>query len=196
MKLDLNCQAEYFQSFLSQSEALDLYQHLITFQKLKNKFCITMQSGEKFEESFGKLMFIDQDLFEGNRFPPSIWGANEVWSDKMDGLRNRILKETGHSYETCVCIYYPDGSSGVDYHSDASAFGDTTFIPSISLGAERVFHLREKSTQIVHDMQLHNGSLLMMGDGCQELFEHALPINLNCKEPRINITFRKYGYEN
>lgn len=73
------------------------------------------------------------------------------------------------------------------------AYGDTSTIPSLSLGEERKFCLREKQTLKVAEVLLKNGSLLIMGKDCQEKYEHALPIDSNYKKGRINITFRKYG---
>jgi alkylated DNA repair dioxygenase AlkB len=140
------------------------------------------------------MMFIDGNLFEEKKFPASIWGPNQIWSDKMTLVKDRVEDYTGHKFETCVCIYYPDGNSGIDYHSDAAAFGDTSIIASVSIGEERVFRLRERETMTVHELLLESGSLLIMGEGCQDRFEHALPLDSNYKKARINLTFRKYGF--
>ena len=196
MKLDLNCNVEYFDSFLKISEFIELYNDLLTYNKLTGKFTLALANGERYQENYGKMMFIDRNLFEENRFPESIWGPNQIWSDKMSLIKDQIESCTGHKFETCVCIYYPDGNTGVDYHSDPVAFGDTTNIASVSIGEERIFHLREKRTKKVHEILLKNGSLLIMGEGCQDRYEHALPLDSNCKKPRINLTFRKYGFNN
>ena len=111
----------------------------------------------------------------------------------MKIVKEKVETYTGHQFETCVCIYYPDGNSGVGYHSDFIAFGDTTLIPSLSLGEDRIFKLREKETLIEHEILLNNGSLIIMGEHCQERYEHSLPENSKYKNPRINLTFRKYG---
>ncbi|MFX0557696.1 alpha-ketoglutarate-dependent dioxygenase AlkB [Maribacter sp. CXY002] len=100
----------------------------------------------------------------------------------------------GLVFQTCVCIFYPDGNSGIDYHSDKTAFGDTAIIPSISLGEERQFCLREKKNMSTTKLILKHGSLLVMKDGCQERFEHSLPTDVKYLKPRINLTFRKYGF--
>ncbi len=87
----------------------------------------------------------------------------------MYTIKERVENVVGHQFQTCVCVYYPDGNSGVDYHSDSVAYGDTNVIASVSLGQERLFNLREKATQKEHELLLHQGSLLIMGEGCQEL---------------------------
>ena len=196
MKLDLNCEASYFPSFLHENEAKAIYQHLMTFKNLITKFSLKLANGTLYEENYGKMMFMDEVLFKQNKLLESMWGSNQIWSNKMLLLKNKIKEHTGHEFQTCVCIHYPDGSSGVDYHSDFMAFGDTTHIASISLGEVREFNFREKLTQKTTQLYLENGSLLWMGKCCQENYEHALPIDFKCKEPRINITFRKYGFKN
>jgi alkylated DNA repair dioxygenase AlkB len=140
-------------------------------------------------------MFLDKETKEKNQFNESIWGKNTEWSEKMLSLKKRIEKHTNNEFSTCVCIFYPDGNSGVDHHSDEVAFGDTSIIPSISLGEERLFSFREKKTMKENIMILKHGSMLVMGKGCQENFEHSLPINAMYKNPRISLTFRKIGFD-
>jgi alkylated DNA repair dioxygenase AlkB len=93
-------------------------------------------------------------------------------------------------------IYYPDGNSGLDFHSDHAVFGDTSIIPSVSLGEEREFKFREKESGNEITTTLESGSLIIMGKHCQERYEHRLPINPESNKPRINLTFRKYGFSN
>lgn len=191
MKLNLNCEAAYLESFVSKEEANALFGYLMEYQELTRPFVITAMTGEKIESSNGKMMFIDKSLKEADRFPEAIWGVSHVWSEPVRELKRKVEEYTGQEFQTCVCIYYPDGTSGVEYHSDLSAFGSTDYIPSFSLGAERPFQLRELSTSQVHELVLQNGSLVIMGAHCQERYEHALPLDPTCQWPRINMTFRK-----
>ncbi len=112
----------------------------------------------------------------------------------MFALKQKVEQYADTNFYCCVCIFYPDGNAGIDYHSDQVAFGDTSIIPSISLGEERTFNLREKQNKTVNSMVLKHGSLLIMDKGCQENYEHSLPIRKKYKNPRINLTFRKYGF--
>ncbi len=139
-------------------------------------------------------MFIDQVLYEVNVFPEEQWGKTAVWPDNLFKIKQRVEALTKKPFQVCVCIYYPNGNNRVSYHSDYSAFGDTTTIPSISIGEERAFLLREKSSQIEHEIFLEEGSLLIMGEHCQERYEHSLPIRPKYKNGRINLTFRQYGF--
>lgn len=195
MKLELNSSVEYVRSFLSKTECDALYDHLTTHSELTTMLVIETATGETFQNNYGKMMFIDKKLNDENKFPESIWGPTKIWSEQMKMVKDRVESYTGHQFKTCVCIYYPDGNSGVAYHSDLVAFGDTTLIPSLSLGEERIFKLREKETLLEHEILLNNGSLIIMGEHCQDRYEHSLPENSKYKDPRINLTFRKYGFQ-
>lgn len=187
---------DYIENFITKEEADKLFKHLLGFEKLTNMMEMEVATGEAIKYNFGKLMFIDEELISDNAFPQSIWGNTMLWSEEMLTIKKRIESHTKHEFRTCVCIFYPDGNSGVVYHSDQVAFGDTSLIPSMSLGEERQFRLREKSSMKESSMMLQHGSLLEMKNGCQEYYEHSLPINSSYKKPRINLTFRQYGFNN
>ncbi|MEO1260474.1 MAG: alpha-ketoglutarate-dependent dioxygenase AlkB [Bacteroidota bacterium] len=192
MKLDLNCTVDYYKDFLSKEESQEIYNDI--FHNYKIATYTKKHFGDKeFISPNGKIMFLDKELKDGNKFPYKQWGQSFVWSPLLLNLKKRIEQIAKRQFHVCVCIYYPDGTTGVGYHSDYIAFGDTSVIPSISLGMEREFLLREKATQKEHKMILETGSMLIMGENCQERYEHSLPINPIYKNGRINLTFRKYG---
>ena len=194
MKLPLNCSVEYHHSFLSKRETNRLYNYLASLERLTNIHKIETISGEIYHQENGKLMFLNKELYEANEFPESLWGPTMIWPKELVLIKERIDNFTGHQFDVCVCIYYADCNAGVGYHSDLVAFGDTSIIPSLSLGEERVFQLRELETRKEHNVVLENGSLIIMGEHCQERYEHSLPLNPEYKNPRINLTFRKFGF--
>ena len=185
----------YNEGFMSKEEANELFEHLMEYSELSSMMEIDTVAGDAFKFDFGKMMFLDKELREENKFSESIWGKNMVWSEKMLSIKKRIENYTNNEFRTCVCIFYRDGNSGVDYHSDKTAFGDTSIIPAISLGEERLFCFRENKTMKENTLVLKHGSLLIMGKGCQENFEHSLPLNTMYKNPRISLTFRKFGFD-
>lgn len=195
MKLPLNCEAEYCSNFLEKSDANALFFELNDVIK-KIKYIPQTEDGNTYEVNFGKVMFLDQNLLDENRFPEQHWGPTRGWTNKLKTLKEKIENFTNRKFEVCVLIYYPDGNSGVGFHSDYVAFGDTSIIPSISLGEEREFKFREKESGVETSQLLENGSLIIMGKHCQDRYEHSLPINPKYKEARINLTFRKYGFDN
>lgn len=195
IQLPLNCSAEYVEEFLSAEESRKLYSQLISEYDIANvKMKLLVDEKITYLDT-RKIMFMDEDLYTNDKFPALIWGKTAVWSDELRKVQKKVEAFTGIQFGVCVCIYYPDGNSGVAYHSDFTAFGDTTVIPSISLGAERTFCLRAKESSEVYEMMLKNGSMLIMGENCQERYEHSLPTNSVYTKGRINLTFRQNGFK-
>lgn len=194
MQLPLSCNARYLENFIGAKDAADIFRLLVEDYDIQ-QMRLKIDSPDSMLSDFGKLMLMDQDLFDGGVFPEAVWGKTAVWPEKLGALRHKVEMTTGREFKICVCIYYPDGNSWVDYHSDPPAFGDTTIIASLSLGAERTFHLRENSSGSDYSLTLKPGSLLIMGEQCQADYQHCLPPQPACSKPRINLTFRQYGYE-
>ena len=45
---------------------------------------------------------------------------------------------------------------------------------------------RKMSKENYKSLLLEHGSLIVMGEGCQEHYQHALPVDKQCKTPRLN----------
>ncbi len=193
-KLNLNCHLEYFRGFLPIEECQMLYSDLTENYKIA-QYNQKYAAGKIYELDFGKIMFVDHELHERNIFPETLWGKSIPWTNHLKRLKEAVESVTGKRFHVCVCVYYPDGHSGVDYHCDYPAYGDTTVIASISIGQEREFLLREKSSSKETRILLEEGSLLIMGEHCQDRYEHSLPVNPEYLNGRINLTFRQYGFE-
>ncbi|WP_440120294.1 alpha-ketoglutarate-dependent dioxygenase AlkB [Tenacibaculum sp. Ill] len=194
MSTNINNVISYSPNFLTEKDATELFKQLTSLSELTNMMEMKLPSGDVVKYNFGKLMFVDSDLVEKNIFPKSTWGNVMVWPKYMLSIKKQIEEHTEQEFKTCVCIYYPDGNSGIDYHTDKMAFGNTDIIPSISLGEERLFYIRENKTMVENKILLKHGSLLVMEEGCQEYYEHSLPENPKYLKPRVNLTFRKYGF--
>ncbi|MFY0629669.1 MAG: alpha-ketoglutarate-dependent dioxygenase AlkB [Flavobacteriaceae bacterium] len=194
MNLPLNCDVEYLNDFLTLQEANELFTELNDVLKT-TRYAPETEDGKKHDVNFSKIMFLDQNLLDEERFPVELWGPTKLWTEKLKTVKEKIESFTNLTFKTCVLIYYPDGNSGVDFHSDFPAFGDTTIIPSVSLGEEREFLFREKESGIETSIALEHGSLTVMGEHCQDRYEHSLPTNSEYKNLRINLTFRRYGYQ-
>lgn len=151
------------------------------------------------------------------RKPPKIWGNTrqiQVWTPSMLELKEQIEATTGCAYNVCLVNYYLNGKDYIHWHSDKEELGDQNSIASISLGANRRFLFRIKSTlsspllwlirwisgrywrrrDIILDITLESGSLLFMGKRCQELYEHTLPKDERVTAERFNLTFRRFHY--
>jgi len=193
MKLDLESDVHYYESFLNQKTAHELYEYLLKKQQVDIPHSMLVQ-GERLRYNFGKLTFIDENLLRVDVFPEVQMGRTTAWPEELKNLKKEVESLAGKEFQIGVCIFYPDGISGVDYHSDLPAIGDTNCLPSLSLGEERQFSLRHIASQKEFHIELKNGSLIIMGDKTQDLYEHALLTNPIYKNGRINITFRQYGF--
>ena len=109
----------------------------------------------------------------------------------METLRRRVERQTGNCFNRTLVNYYRDGQDSVDWHADDELeLGPEPIIASVSLGQERAFLLRHKTTKERLNINLPHGSLMMMGPGIQEHWHHSVAKDKNVVGPRINFTFR------
>ena len=109
----------------------------------------------------------------------------------METLRRRVERQTGNCFNRTLVNYYRDGQDSVDWHADDELeLGPEPIIASVSLGQERAFLLRHKTTKERLKINLPHGSLMMMGPGIQEHWHHSVAKDKNVVGPRINFTFR------
>merc|ERR1712122_287547 len=100
-----------------------------------------------------------------------------------------------NSFFVCFLIsrkFFPIGHDMCGWHSDTHPqLGRNPPVASVSLGAVRVFEFRKKNgpPNFIR-FPLFPGSLLVMEGATQEDWLHCLPRDTNCKEERINLTFR------
>lgn len=194
MKLPLDCDVEYHADFVSKTEAAAIFRWICGNCDGLDSNEILLADGSIHRLDTGKIMFVDSELTDFSLFPEP-HGRRIEWPSLVAALRDRIEDFTGREFSVCVCIFYRDGGVGVDFHSDFRAFGPVSFIPSISLGAEREFLLRRRDDHFEERrLRLANGSMVIMGEGCQERYEHSLPLDPDCREPRINLTFRSFSW--
>ena len=113
------------------------------------------------------------------------------WTSSLRELKNRIEAFTQYSFNSVLGNLYRDGNDAMGWHSDdEKELGQNPFIASISLGAERVFKIRHKSTREQYKLILPHGSLLTMSGPFQHHWQHSIPRTSTYKAPRINLTFR------
>lgn len=194
MKLPVECQVDYHKGFVSASQSSEIFDWIYANCQVSDGDNIAMADGTVNKTDIGKCMFVDQDLTDFSVFQEE-HGRRIEWPPVLISLRDKIESFTGVEFGVCVCIYYSSGEVGLGFHSDLPAFGATSLIPSISLGEKRTLVLRKRSDPSDEcKIELSNGDLLIMGERCQEDYEHSVPADNNCKKPRINLTFRPFGY--
>jgi len=195
MRLPLNCTVDYIEDFLKPEESASLYELLIEKYKL-DKARITMEAGGQLMETDSfKILFSMPDLIAQNTHPEHIHGKVYHFEGLIQDLKDRVEQAANQSFDLAMCLYYPDGNFFAPYHSDQQTSGSKTILPSLSLGAVREFAFRDLESQSTYSLNLANGSLLVMGENCQNNYEHSLIQNPKYNEPRINITFREAGFK-
>jgi alkylated DNA repair dioxygenase AlkB len=100
---------------------------------------------------------------------------------------NLHLPRTG--YNAVLCNLYRNGNDSVGLHADAEPEMGPV-IASVSLGAERLFRLREKNGRVAFSKHVVHGSLLIMAGSTQKNFKHEVPKEPGVVRPRINLTYR------
>jgi alkylated DNA repair dioxygenase AlkB len=194
MKLPLSCQAAYYEGFLTKEESAALFDWHCTHIDYIETTEIELADGTVHHLDTGKWMFVDPELTSFSLLPEA-HGRRMEWPSILPGLKGRIEQLTGVEFSVCVGIYYANGACGVGYHADPPSFGPTDVIASVSLGQAREFRFRNIENHADElSLELEDGSLVIMGQGCQDTYEHALPVNPIYPEPRINLTFRKFDW--
>ncbi len=107
-------------------------------------------------------------------------------------IKNDLETISGKEFTTVLLNLYRDGNDSNGWHSDdEKELGNNPAIASLSLGAERMFHLKHKTkTGLKTKIALEHGSLLLMQGPTQHFWKHQLSKTARQVEPRINLTFR------
>ncbi len=115
----------------------------------------------------------------------------QPWTDTLFELKQKIESITKTSFNSCLLNLYANGQQGMAWHSDDEAsLGHNTCIASLSLGAQRTFAFKHKTTAQTITLELAHGSLLLMQGETQHHWLHRLPPRANMHQARINLTFR------
>jgi alkylated DNA repair dioxygenase AlkB len=115
------------------------------------------------------------------------------WSDVVLKLKQKLEKELNTKFNGCLLNLYATGEIGMAWHSDNEPELESEgIISSLSFGATRTFQLKHKESGHIIDIQIENGSLLIMDMESQKHWLHQLKKEPRIKEPRINLTFRQF----
>lgn len=138
----------------------------------------------------GERIDLPTDYVYPYTFPPEILA-----------LKQKIEEEYGCTFNGCLVGLFDDPTDKIGFHSDSSeAMGEDPWIGSVSFGAERRFRLKAKGKgegRETVDLVLKHGDLLVMKEGGNANYLHAVPKDPKCTPDnvRINLTFRDYKYD-
>jgi len=115
-----------------------------------------------------------------------------VWNPLLAYIKDAVEAVSGTHFTTVLLNYYRDGKDSNGWHADnEKELGRNPVIASVSLGAERFFHLRHNLDKSqTQKILLEHGSLLLMKGATQHFWKHQIPKTAKPIGPRINLTFR------
>lgn len=108
-------------------------------------------------------------------------------------IEAKIKSYCTENFTTVLLNLYRTGKDSNGWHADDEPeLGTNPVIASVSLGAERYFHLKHKHDKTQRlKFALAHGSLLLMEGTTQHFWKHQIAKTTRAVDPRINLTFRK-----
>ena len=116
----------------------------------------------------------------------------EPWIPTLLKVKEKVDEIAKVNFNSVLLNLYRDGNDGISWHTDAEPeLGKNPVIASISLGGARRFMFRHKhSRDVKAEIELIDGSFLLMAGVTQHFWQHQIPKTSKHVQPRINLTFR------
>ncbi|TKB44628.1 alpha-ketoglutarate-dependent dioxygenase AlkB family protein [Thalassotalea mangrovi] len=176
----------FMPAFYSQQQAADMFVNLQHEMKWRQEQI----------SIFGKKVYIPRlQAWHGD--PESTYRYSgldlipEPWTATLKQILVDVNMVTGLTFNSVLGNWYRHGQDSMGWHSDdEKALGDKPVIASVSVGQERRFCLRHKSSGEKQTILLKSGSLIIMYGSLQENWQHSLPKSAKPMHGRINLTYR------
>lgn len=113
------------------------------------------------------------------------------WTSELLEIKTKIEAETEAVFNSVLLNRYRNGNDSISWHTDAEKeLGENPVIASVNFGATRKFQLKHNTINERIDIELTNGSLLIMQGALQHYWKHQVPKTNKKVGERINLTFR------
>ena len=134
-------------------------------------------------------------LFANNKNPytySNITMHPTPFSPVLLEIKSKIEKTLNQTFTTCLLNLYRNGQDSNGWHADnEKELGKNPIIASVSLGADRFFHMKHRTDKTQKlKLNLTHGSLLVMSGPTQHHWLHQIPKTKKNIGERINLTFR------
>ena len=168
------------EQFLQQLDNLPLIEHTI---KIYNKEFLTPRKVGFFSnESAGYE-------YSGNILPATRFDDYMF----LQNIMEQVNLITSSDFNAILINCYRDGNDYIGPHSDDERSLGKSGVVTISLGQERKFRIRDKSTKdILLDVIVKDGDVYHMTGEFQKHFTHEIPKQVAVKGKRYSLTFRKH----
>lgn len=115
-----------------------------------------------------------------------------AFEGELLAIKEKVEKVAELKFTTCLLNLYRNGQDSNGWHADdEKELGEFPQIASVSLGATRKFKMRRKDNhKEKFELELTQGSLLLMLGKTQAFWQHQIPKTKKAVEKRINLTFR------
>jgi alkylated DNA repair dioxygenase AlkB len=182
-----NADIEYYPNFFESNRANEL------LEKLKNEIPWQQDDITVFGKTYSQPRLTALFGNEGKPYAYSnIVMQPHPWNPLLQLIKDEIEEVSKANFTTVLLNLYRDGKDSNGWHADnEKELGQNPVIASLSLGAERSFHLRHNTIKEQKiKINLEHGSLLLMKGETQHFWKHQIPKTSKIIEPRINLTFR------
>jgi alkylated DNA repair dioxygenase AlkB len=182
-----DAEIEYYANFFENERANEL------FEKLKNEIPWQQDLITVFGKTHPQPRLTALFGNEGKPYGYSnIVMQPHAWNPLLIFIKNEIEDSCGENFTTVLLNQYRDGKDSNGWHADnEKELGRNPIIASVSLGAERAFHLQHNTQKDQKlKIKLEHGSLLIMKGSTQHFWKHQIPKTAKDIGPRINLTFR------
>lgn len=180
-------QAIYFGKIISEEQINVFYEELINKIDWKNE--VVVMFGKEITTKRKVAFYSDPNI--QYRYSQRTKKGLE-WISILLQIKSIVESYTQNQYNACLLNLYHNGNEAMGWHSDNEVeIMPNSSIASISLGAERKFSFKNKTTKETNTILLENGSLLEMKGELQNHWLHSLPKSTKIIMPRINLTFRQ-----
>lgn len=133
-------------------------------------------------------------LFGNNEKPytySNITMQPHPWTPILQQIKSRVEALAEVDFTSVLLNLYRSGKDSNGWHADnEKELGINPVIASVSLGAERFFHLKHNAEPLKQSILLEHGSLLLMKGSTQHFWKHQIPKTAKPMGTRINLTFR------
>jgi alkylated DNA repair dioxygenase AlkB len=178
--------------FIFEPNFFDVDESKLFLENLKNKILWKQESMNMYGKqiNFPRLT----SWYGENDKPYSFSGIKlnpNPWSNELIAIKQKIEPVSNTVFNSVLLNLYRDGKDSISWHTDAEKeLGKNPIIASVNFGATRKFQLRHIETKEKLEIDLSNGSLLIMQGELQHFWQHQVPKTNSLISERINLTFR------
>lgn len=146
--------------------------------------------GKQFDEPRLSAWYADKNA---NYSYSGIQLIAQEFTSILQELKKEVEQKSNTTFNSVLLNLYRNGNDSMGWHADdEKELGINPIIASLNFGETRRFKLKHKTNKnLKFEIDLENGSLLIMQGALQHHWMHHIPKTKQQLNERINLTFRK-----